>query len=40
MDLLHKPCPQFRAVDLDQKTIRAEDFRGRWLWLLFHRHLA
>ena len=30
----------FELNDLDGKRYRQEDFRGHWLLLVFHRHLA
>jgi len=30
----------FALTDADGNTVRLEDFPGRWLLLVFHRHLG
>jgi predicted secreted protein len=40
MELLNQPCPSFFVLDIDRRPVQSSDFRERWLWLVFHRHLA
>jgi peroxiredoxin len=35
-----KPAAPFQLPDGQGKTWTLEDFRGHWLLLVFHRHLA
>ena len=30
----------FSLATSDGKTLSTDDFRGKWLYLLFHRHLS
>lgn len=34
------PAELFQLPDADGKLHRLEDYRGRWLLLVFHRHLG
>lgn len=38
--LVGRPCPEFAAEDVQQREFRPSDYRGQWLLLVFHRHLA
>ncbi|WP_145944324.1 redoxin domain-containing protein [Fuerstiella marisgermanici] len=40
MSLLNKPAPGFELPDVDGVEHRPVDYRGRWLLLVFHRHLG
>jgi peroxiredoxin len=35
-----RPAADFALQDLGGRTHRAADFAGRWLLLVFHRHLG
>ena len=34
------PAVPFELTDLQGRTHRLEDYAGKWLLLMFHRHLA
>lgn len=34
------PAAEFALADTEGTTRRLEDYRGRWLLMVFHRHLA
>jgi peroxiredoxin len=38
--ILGKPAVPFALEDVDGNVFRQQDFRGHWLLLVFHRHLA
>jgi peroxiredoxin len=38
--LVGKPAVPFALADVHGNTHRLEDYRGQWLLLVFHRHLA
>ncbi len=40
MSLVGKPAVDFALTDTEGKVRRLEDYAGRWLLLVFHRHLA
>lgn len=35
-----RPAPHFELPDLDGRIHSLGEFRGRWLLLVFHRHLG
>ncbi len=39
-DLTGKPAVPFALTDSGGSLHRLEDYRGRWLLLVFHRHLG
>lgn len=39
-DRTGKPAADFHLTDADGKPHRLEDYQGRWLLLVFHRHLG
>jgi peroxiredoxin len=38
--MVGKPAVDFDLQDVQGKSWRLKDFRGHWLLLVFHRHLA
>lgn len=39
-DLTGKPAVPFHLPDSGGRLHRLEDYRGRWLLMVFHRHLG
>ena len=39
-NLVGQPAVPFELTDVHGRTYRLQDFRGRWLLLVFHRHLG
>ncbi len=40
MSRVGQPAVPFALEDAEGRVHRLEDFRGRWLLLVFHRHLG
>jgi peroxiredoxin len=40
MNRVGKPAVPFALTDAEGQLHRLEDYRGRWLLLVFHRHLG
>jgi peroxiredoxin len=40
MDLLEKPAIPFDLQDANGESYNLDDFAGRWLLMVFHRHLG
>jgi len=40
MNLTGQTAPRFSLVDTQRRRHRLEDYRGRWLLMMFHRHLG
>lgn len=40
MSLVGKPAVDFALADTEGVTHRLADYAGRWLLLVFHRHLS
>jgi hypothetical protein len=40
LDLTHRDAPEMAVPDLEGRPCRLADHRGRWLLLVFHRHLG
>jgi peroxiredoxin len=38
--LTEKPAVPFSLIDSEGKQQQLEDYQGRWLLLVFHRHLG
>lgn len=39
-DLTGRPAIPFSLLDSEGRGHRLEDYRGRWLLMVFHRHLG
>ena len=39
-NMVGKPAAPFELNDIEGNLHRLEDYRGRWLLLVFHRHLG
>jgi peroxiredoxin len=39
-DLTGHPAIPFKLLDSEGRRHRLEDYRGRWLLMVFHRHLG
>lgn len=37
---VNKQAVPFELPDTEGKVHRLSDYHGRWLWIVFHRHLA
>ncbi len=40
MDRTGEKADQFVLTSQSNKRVKLSDFRGEWLWMVFHRHLG